>query len=442
MVWGTQYQLSQTSPVRIGFAIAGCLQLPLIVLLVRRRKKSSGRLAISLTAFHSVFLLADFFSFRFSSLAERESLSPGGPSFYTSFDKPCAHIDSLIGYRWVPGDHRITMLAGHQVIYNNTFHANASGFVSGIDFIPHKKDSLALRYMILGDSYSSGIFHAKNWPTLVSASWTTDGSGPAPELYNFSMDGGGVVNWYGILMNEILPNYEFDGLIMAVAENDLLRNFFVLHHDGNTEYSSYLEGNAPHGIGEMLNSPGLSQTSVQPLPRTDSMLLAAKSSRGPSWPFRFLYLPARLEAATAASESAEAFADYAHNLSMPAKDLTREEVISAMGERQFRLMSLMLDTLQQLNKHVVLLSVPDLTELMAAEAGVSTQKLHCLDWFSQEYNTSFCKGSEAFSATPRNQQRETFYFPYDYHWNDRGVQEFSTWFARWLPADIAARKAR
>ena len=60
---------------------------------------------------------------------------------YGYFDAPCAYVDSTIGYKWAPGNHRIIKKIKNKIIYNNQFHVNMQGYTSRIDFhkIKNKK---------------------------------------------------------------------------------------------------------------------------------------------------------------------------------------------------------------------------------------------------------------------------------------------------------------
>src|SRR5690606_19137181 len=88
-----------------------------------------------------------------------------------------------------------------------------------------------------GDSFTDGYFLRKNWVDQVNEMYRKD-SIPI-ELYSFSVNGGGIRNWYQIYQNIIRSKFEFDGVIFAVFGNDLMRDFFVLHQDAEHELYKY-----------------------------------------------------------------------------------------------------------------------------------------------------------------------------------------------------------
>ncbi|SVB79236.1 uncharacterized protein METZ01_LOCUS232090, partial [marine metagenome] len=151
-----------------------------------------------------------------------------------SSDDPIV-FDPVIGYRLPHTPFRVARKTLGILEYVGLYRGNNLGFPDRDDFTAVKSTPDVKRFVIFGDSFTAGQFFKKNWPDTVEDS--TRENVPV-QLLNFSVDGGGIANWWSALVQIIdKDNYEIDGIIFAVAGgefdhrwNDLRRNFFMIDH--------------------------------------------------------------------------------------------------------------------------------------------------------------------------------------------------------------------
>lgn len=60
-----------------------------------------------------------------------------------SFNKPCAKFDPVAGYKWSCSDCRVIRIRNSEVVFDNTFRTNKSGYVSGILIAKHLQTFIA-----------------------------------------------------------------------------------------------------------------------------------------------------------------------------------------------------------------------------------------------------------------------------------------------------------
>ena len=150
---------------------------------------------------------------------------------------PPAAFDPVMGYRWLPGPIRIIRVVHSELVFDNTFSGNNYGYNCSYDFTPKKPSPRTFRFAVLGDSFTAGMYMAAPWPERLqqllrsrSERWRD------VQVYPFPIDGGGLLNWHSVFTNQILPEFEFDGLIIASWFENLARDFIVFHGDQNGVY--------------------------------------------------------------------------------------------------------------------------------------------------------------------------------------------------------------
>jgi hypothetical protein len=143
----------------------------------------------------------------------------------TASNKPLMVYDTICGYRALSGHKRYLYIINGTAEIDHIITANSEGWYSERPYTYRKKNSRIKRYMVLGDSFSSGLVLPTAWPDIVQQQLIANGN-DSVELYNFSVDGSGIQNWYRIFFKELVPRYDFDGIIIAVsAEKDGVPDF-------------------------------------------------------------------------------------------------------------------------------------------------------------------------------------------------------------------------
>lgn len=195
----------------------------------------------------SIYLLAELI---YSGLVVNQTLKRRTIYFTEALD-PHGHIhfDSEIGYRMseiparygsIVSDGRLQSMG---VLFGNNY-----GLPDKRTFFPKKPDTTVTRIAVLGDSFTASQFTERGWLDFFQDS-LNDGPDQRIELLNFSVDGGGLANWHGIMENIILKDqFEIDGVIYAICCEDLRRTFHYRHEYLKNENGNQMDYRAV-GVG-------------------------------------------------------------------------------------------------------------------------------------------------------------------------------------------------
>jgi hypothetical protein len=141
-------------------------------------------------------------------------------------------FDPIRGYRLGPIPSRYARMTDGTLEYVGQARGNNQGFPDRDDVYPERSSVGKRRLAVFGDSFSAAQFLKISWPDL--AEDLTRQTGEPLELLNFSVDGGGLANWWSVLTRFVQPEkYQIDGIVFAVFSGDLRRGFSI------TEYSGY-----------------------------------------------------------------------------------------------------------------------------------------------------------------------------------------------------------
>ena len=206
------------------FLISGIVLLIFTVLLSLKKIKISNNLHL----FISVFLYFYFLSEIIVNIAVKKgylnnmiTISDGSLG---TFNKQCLSPDLIKGYRWIDEDIRMLKIVNGNSVYDRIFRPNNAGYVSGKDYNFKKEDNI-YRFIVLGDSYTAAEYIDSPWPDKIEMTINKPDDSLKYEFYSFALDAAGITNWHSIFFNEIVLQYEFDALILAVYDDDLYRNF-------------------------------------------------------------------------------------------------------------------------------------------------------------------------------------------------------------------------
>ena len=159
------------------------------------------------------------------------------PSYYSSsvwvFEDSgkTVHFDPIRGYILTQIPSRWTRVTRGTVEYVGVLRGNKQGFPDLNEFATKRGDGEGKRWAVFGDSFSAGQYLKKNWPDF--AEELSRFKNTPVTLLNFSIDGGGLANWWSILTKIVyVDRYEIDGIVFAVYPGDLRRKFTVSDHRG------------------------------------------------------------------------------------------------------------------------------------------------------------------------------------------------------------------
>jgi len=147
----------------------------------------------------------------------------------TVFDRPPTTFDPVLSYRWNPG-FRYVRVADGEIVCDLAPAINNEGFHCSFDYHHEKRDERTFRFIVVGDSFTNDLAVNEAWPeTLQYLLQSRAEHGVNVEVYGMPTDGGGLPNWLTTLKEFVIPNYEFDGLIIADWGDDLSREWVVCH---------------------------------------------------------------------------------------------------------------------------------------------------------------------------------------------------------------------
>ncbi len=164
--------------------------------------------------------------------------SPAAPETYWvwSNDRTIT-FDPVAGFRLTREEAYRSRITKGQVEYCGVYRGNNRGFADRDNFVPERTipaEKLP-RYAVFGDSFSHAQYNPHNWPD--HAEDLLFDAGRPTQLLNFALDGQGLANWWSILRGEIEKrNYQIDGVIFAVFEDNLFRPFTMIHMNAGKLY--------------------------------------------------------------------------------------------------------------------------------------------------------------------------------------------------------------
>ena len=388
------------------FAIAIVL-LPLGVFAVSRVGKSGINIVLLISFTLYAYLFGEAFTY-----FKRPYLNTSG------FNKKSTKFDPIRGYRWLDQDIRYFKNRMGEVVFDNQFHPNNRGWIMQQDYSYKKRDSTTKRWMILGDSFVAGIMLKDNLPDRMQELINDSIGKEKLELYSFGVDGGGIMNWYNILFKEIIPNYEFDGIIIAPYADNLYRDFMVMLIDkngymGRIDSVDFSDGpidvkafKAIKPFDNVYSDEEIDYFKTQPFKPFD-------------WPFK--------------RQSKVFFKNLKHqNKTNNAKAVTTiDQLKRKVGDKRFTQLDSMISWCTSNQKEIILASVPSIWELKGLQEGVKSSHQAEMDILAKEYELNYFDGYQVFDEFSEEELHE-HWLRYDGHWNQKGSDKYAVDFTNYL----------
>ena len=349
---------------------------------------------------------------------------PTVDSGFGAFNKPCAQFDTIRGFRWLPGEWRMTKVMNNEVLYDRMFVPNRQGYSSKVDYHRKKQNNEVFRFIVLGDSFTSGEYLEMPWSDKLNQ-LSKNKYNDCAEFYSFSINGGGIVNWHSIFHKEVAPNYEFDGVILAVFGNDLERNFFVMEHAQETGYAGYLD-HIPVNRSQFLKNdlpklpplaPYKSDTTINKMV-ADARAYTNSKSRFSFKPDLYLFRLILFSPFIIQNHFAwRAFLN--QHLSPMDREVTQGEILTSLGERKLQMLNEIIAYCTEHNKEVIISILPYEPAIHEMEKGkVLTYSLYC-KYLTDVYGVNFFDGVTPFSSLTEQEVDDCF-LNYDVHWTQKG----------------------
>mgnify|MGYP001017098712 CR=1 FL=1 len=322
------------------------------------------------------------------------------------------HFDPVRGYFLEPVASRFTRITHGTTEYVGAYKGNNAGFPDRDDFSAQRDPRHAKRFVVFGDSFSAAQYIARNWPDAVEDETR---EGPAPlQLLNFSVDGGGLANWWSILRRIVeAERYEIDGVIFAVLPGDLDRSFAIADHVGQTRH---MFARVPSwNPAAFPTTAAAARPLLQPLPgnivthEQFERLLEGRWTPPSNKSFRFYV----------AWEIASLIDGIRSRRSAPGDG-------TVFDQEQEALIRDMRQSLDAMRVPVMVVHIPSRPELLE---GTTDRRLQAEEEaFVKLLGARFVDGRQAFAGSSADQVR-AMWLPYDGHWGQGGSDRFARFMA-------------
>lgn len=340
--------------------------------------------------------------------------------------KAYTNYDEVRGYRYT-NPVRFVSIINRNLEFDVNFKPNAQGYSSGREYTYKKSDSSVYRIMVLGDSFSDACFLDQSWADVLDKQLKAQGR--KMEVYSFSYSGNGILNWENIFRKEILPNYEFDCIVIANFEDDMSRKFNI-----QLVGDKYLVGNfdtipadkndfEQHYFPRMLNLTNTSYYKHELIEegKVDERIkeiisgLSLVSVEG-KWKKPEPYILCFL--------LNEVLGPIIMEKKQPAPAVSWQDIQNKYGNHVEKL-QWMADTCRKLNKRVILSSIPLKTGALAYSEGMTYPHQQECKLFCEKMKMEYFDGYEIFRTIPKK-ERKNYWFIHDGHWNSKGSELFAT----------------
>lgn len=358
--------------------------------------------------------------------AYRYFLTDSAPESFALFEHPGETIrfDPIRGYSLTRTPSRVARVTHGKIEYVGTFRGNAQGFADRDDFSPRRSSVGERRIAILGDSFSVATMeplNAPNWPDRVK-DLSAASSKPLVTL-NFSLDGGGLANWASILRNIVAKDgYELDGLVFAVAWDDLDRKFAMFDQVDSKRF---------------LHARALTwHVSSQPKTRSEARVLLEKDANR----MRIIVSPAQFDAFLTGHWRPRQwqFRLSARLRAIIAGQPKTEEPGTGFEPGQIALIKEIRQIADEHSWPIVVVQIPTREGLLDPGSRTNVDRTR---EFSEMLGATFVDGYEAFRGLS-SQQIKDDWFQFDGHWNRGGSDQFAQFMATQLQLWVQAGAGR
>lgn len=362
-----------------------------------------------------------------------------GHGIYDATDRPYTRFDPLTGYRYIPGETRLVITNDKQLTVDHVVRVNRQGYCSVNDFSPHATDG-AKRYVVFGDSYTAGEVSDTTWPDLVNIMLNEYPADSALLFMNFALEAVGLSTWHRQYFHEVLPSYDFDGIVLAVYGGDgrnacdLCRKLVVKHSDDHETRIGFFH-NLPTDSLALVNAWGrmLRTSSIYDVQTLEHFRDRALG-RPVQWRFQWAALkPYFTQAVITAVIRLRNFMHFKRIFSQTEPVSIADSsanVLSYMGADNLMMLTSMLDTCRERNTDVIIVAVPSFEQMMQHPKDGTVDVCHLLlRYIARQHGAFYIDGSAAFDTVPYNALNR-YTLKGDMHWNRQGAELFALYFAQ------------
>ncbi len=333
------------------------------------------------------------------------------------FNRPCAKFDSIRGYRWVGDSARVARVIKGKVIYDQRFHINKQGWISSKDYTFKKSSSNMIRYIVFGDSFTTAFFLEAPWPEQIEKILNSNEQ-PAYEFYSFAVDGGGLANWHKVFFEEIIPDYEFDGVIFAGFVDNLYRNFAIFHMtEKGGGYKTF--PTMPKDVNDF---------ELNYFDKIRCYWSIADDAEMDNFINPFIKSACIFRLYPIDSYIVHSFILWHDGIVMRKESEKRIRNSKSLFEEKIKKLEHIVKWCQDYNKQTILVTIPSRPGLLKRE---KTEHQMEYETIAKRFNMLYYDGYKVFNGlSPKGIKRH--WLVYDGHWNLQGSDRFARHFARYI----------
>jgi len=362
-----------------------------------------------------------------------------GGDYFGAANRPYVKFDSVSGYKYISGKTRLCNVAESNLVYDHIMPVNNRGYCSVFDYDFKKTDTTIKRLIVFGDSYSAGEITDTTWVDLLRIKLAAENK--PTELLNFSLEATGISGWNNVFFKEMIPNYDFDGIVLAVFgdvdyySSDLARPFVIKNSSATYSSMSHFETLPLNENDFKENYKGLLyyESSVYDSRKIDQY--KALALKGKDAKRIFEWMPPRPYFLNLISENINfirRFARiqdkyYTHPINVPITDtaFAKWESLKYYYGEKILLTKQMLDYCQANNKEITLVSIPSF-RLATSDDSLNYHNNFYnrqLRFLAKEYDARFIDGYTMLDSIP-DRQYDRYHLYGDAHWNRAGIDLF------------------
>jgi hypothetical protein len=342
------------------------------------------------------------------------------------------------GYQPIPGSVRYISISNGEAEIDHFTRANKMGWFSEREYSYQKKNKRIKRYMVLGDSFSSGVVVPTTWVDQVQQLLVNSGN-DSIELYNFSVDGSGIQNWYRIFFKDIVPHYEFDGVIIAPSAEkngvpDFDRKFITAQSMTARTYLSMVDITAQEPPKEFPFKTAVPVSTIYSSAELDQIKACYVSTSKSSYRFKMYHLDLNfLAILSGVSDGVYKLIRFSKNFSAynkPFEDyfrLSADQYKMEYFDGRYKYASMLKEILQYCHdsdKKIIIAGIPDYEQSLDYVRGEKCIYRNEWKFLAGNYGAVYFDGFEIFHGKKEDFVKSSFY-KNDLHWNEAGAALFA-----------------
>jgi len=223
--------------------------------------------------------------------------------------------------------------------------------------------------------------------------------------------------------NEVVPNYEFNGLIINVFGNDLKRDFFVMNHYPNQGYTAYLK-DSPSGDFDSVILPNASPFASYL--DDDSLDFAIESFKSQD---KFTFVDLEVLKGILLSPvfiySVFKWKSFLDSVLIDKEvDVSELEAVEYYGTQKWRAINEIISFCKQKDIQVAVSAIPYKHVVELFNQGKVLKEKKFLELLVERYKVDYFDGYELFSSYPE-EEMNTKYLVGDDHWSQEGSDAFA-----------------